>query len=144
MRTDRIPLYLSIAAATLFAAAVLTLQPYSADRGFAIPAERYVRAALAHDSMRLARLSVADSPVSWALDMARRHPTSLEAWARHSQAFVGERHGDTTQVFLYSRDAVCGDEPIQFQFVGLHNGARVAGADLRCDSTPDERRRRHP
>ena len=143
MRTDRTPLYLSIAAATLFVAAVLTLQPYSADRGFAIPAERYVRAALAHDSMRLASLSVADSPVSWALDMARRHPTSLEAWARHSEAFTGERHGDTTQVFLYSRDAVCGDEPIQFQFVGLRTGARVAGANLRCDSTPDKRRGRH-
>ena len=144
MRTDRIPLYLSMAAATLLTAAVLTLQPYSADRGFAIPAERYVRAALAQDSMALANLSVADSPVAWALHMARRSPTSLEAWARHSEAFTGEHHGDTTQVFLYSRDAVCGDEPIQFEFVGLRDDARVAGVGLHCDSAPEKRPTRRP
>ena len=142
MPADRIPLYLSLVAAILFATAVLTLQPYSPDRGFAIPAERYVRAALAQDSTKLARLSVADGPVTWALDMARHHPSSLQGWAHHSTAFTGERHGDTTQVFLYSRDAICGDAPIQFQFVGLRNGARVAGAELRCDSAPEQRRRR--
>ena len=140
MNDDRAPLYLSLVAGALLATAVLTLQPYSAEsvgRGFGRPAERYVRAALAQDSLALARLSAADSPVVWALAMARRHPGSLAAWAHQSRAFRGERHGDTTQVFLYSREAVCGDAPIQFRFVGAQGGARVLGASLTClDSAP--------
>ena len=105
MTDDKAPLYLWLVAAALLGTALLTLQPYSAEpggKGFGKPAERYVRAALAQDSVALARLSVSDSPVIWALAVARRSPRSLAAWAHHTEALTGERRGDTTQVFLYS------------------------------------------
>lgn len=135
MNDDKAPLHLSLLAAGLLAAAVLTLQPYSAEgpgNGFRRQAERYVRAALAQDSVALTRLSATDSTVVWGLAMARRHPASLAAWARHSQAFTGERHGDTTQVFVYSARALCGDAPIHFRFVHARTGDRVVGASLAC------------
>lgn len=145
MPDDKAPLYLSLAAAVLLVAAVWTLQPYSADwpgTGFAKPAQRYVRAALAQDSAALARLSAADSPVTWALALGRRQPASLAAWSRGSQAFTGERHGDTTQVFVYSRESngthpECGDGPIELRFVARGNDTRVVGARMAClDSAP--------
>jgi hypothetical protein len=143
MNDDRTPLYLSLVAGALLATAVLTLQPYSAEsvgRGFGRPAERYVRAALAQDSVALVRLSATDSPVTWALEAARRSPASLAAWAHHTQAWIGERHGDTTQVFLYSAAEVCGDAPIQFRFIDARSGAKVVGASSAClDSTPSTR-----
>ena len=143
MSEDRTPLYLSLVAATLMVLAVLTLQPYSADwpgRRFIRPAEVYVRAAMAQDSLALARLSVADSPVAWALAMSRRNPRSLAAWAHNSQAYTGERHGDTTQVFVYSGSPACGDAPIKFRFVDRPSGARVVAAALACpDSGPGRR-----
>jgi hypothetical protein len=144
MTDDKAPLYLSLVAAALLATALLTLQPYSAEpfgRGFGKPAERYVRAALAQDSVALVRLSAADSPVNWALAAARRSPASLAAWAHHTQAWTGERRGDTTQVFLYGAAALCGDAPIQFRFVGARSGAKVVGASSNClDSAPSARR----
>ena len=143
MNDDKAPLYLSLVAAALLATALLTLQPYSAEwpgKGFGRPAERYVRAALAQDSVALVRLSVTDSPVIWALAAARRSPESLAAWAHHTQAWIGERRGDTTQVFLYGADARCGDAPIQFRFVHARSGAKVVGASSAClDSAPNAR-----
>jgi hypothetical protein len=143
MNDDRAPLYLSLVAGALLATAVLTLQPYSAEsvgRGFGRPAERYVRAALAQDSVALVRLSATDSPVIWALEAARRSPGSLAAWAHHTQAWIGERRGDTTQVFLYSAAEVCGDAPIQFRFIDARHGAKVVGASSAClDSAPNAR-----
>ena len=130
-------------AAALLATALLTLQPYSAEwpgKGFGRPAERYVRAALAQDSVALVRLSATDSPVVWALAAARRYPASLAAWAHHSRAWTGERRGDTTQVFLYSAADVCGDAPIQFRFVEAQGGAKVVAASSAClDSAPSAR-----
>jgi hypothetical protein len=143
MNDDKAPFYLWLVAAAVLATAVMTLQPYSAEssgKGFGRPAERYIRAALAQDSVALARLSATDSPVLWALAVARRSPASLAAWARHTEALTGERRGDTTQVFLYSAAALCGDAPIQFQFVDARSGARVVGASSAClDSAPDAR-----
>ena len=141
MNDDKAPLYLWLAAAALLATAVLTLQPYSAEsvgRGFGKPAERYVRAALAQDSVALVRLSATDSPVIWALAAARRSPTALAAWAHHTEAWTGERRGDTTQVFLYGAAALCGDAPILFRFVHARSGAKVVGASSAClDSAPN-------
>jgi hypothetical protein len=143
MNDDKAPLYLWLVAAALLATALLTLQPYSAEsvgKGFRRPAERYVRAALAQDSVALARLSATDSPVIWALAAARRAPAALAAWAHHTQAWTGERRGDTTQVFLYSRAALCDDAPIQFRFVDARSGAKVVGASSAClDSAPNAR-----
>ena len=145
MTDDKAPLYLWLIAAALMGTAVLTLQPYSAEPwggGFGKPAERYVRAALAQDSVALVRLSATDSPVTWALAAARRSPAALAAWAHHTEAWTGERRGDTTQVFLYSRAALCGDAPIQFRFVHARSGAKVVGASSDClDSAPSARRR---
>ena len=146
MTDDKAPLYLSLIAAALLGTAVLTLQPYSAEpwgRGFGRPAERYVRAALAQDSVALARLSVSNSPVIWALAAARRSPGALATWAHHTQAWTGERRGDTTQVFLYNAAALCGDAPIQFRFVHARSGAKgakVVGASSDClDSVSNAR-----
>jgi hypothetical protein len=143
MNNDKAPFYLWLVAAALLATAVMTLQPYSAEsvgKGFGKPAERYVRAALAQDSVALVRLSATDSPVIWALAAARRSPASLAAWAHHTQAWTGERRGDTTQVFLYGAAALCGDAPIQFRFVGARSGAKVVGASSAClDSAPNAR-----
>jgi hypothetical protein len=135
MTDDKAPLYLSLAAAALLGTALLTLQPYSADpwgRGLGKPAERFVRAALAQDSVALVRLSVSDSPVIWALAAARRSPRSLAGWAHHTEAWTGERRGDTTQIFLFSGGVLCGDAPIQFRFVGARSGAKVVGASSDC------------
>ena len=143
MNNDKAPFYLWLVAAALLATAVMTLQPYSAEpvgKGFGKPAERFVRAALAQDSVALARLSATDRPVTWALAVARRAPGSLAAWAHHTQAWTGERRGDTTQVFLYSRAALCDDAPIQFRFVHARSGAKVVGASSAClDSAPNAR-----
>jgi hypothetical protein len=143
MTDDKAPLYLSLVAAALLGTALLTLQPYSAEPfggGFGKPAERYVRAALAQDSVALVRLSVSDRPVIWALAAARRSPTSLAAWTHHTEAWTGERRGDTTQVFLFSAGALCGDAPIQFRFVDARNGAKVVGASSDClDSVSNAR-----
>jgi hypothetical protein len=143
MNDDKAPLYLWLVTAALLATALLTLQPYSAEsfgKGFGKPAERYVQAALAQDSVALVRLSANDSPVIWALAAARRAPASLAAWAHHTEAWTGERRGDTTQVFLYSAAAVCGDAPIQFRFVDARSGAKVVGASSAClDSAPSTR-----
>ncbi len=143
--TTRHHLYLWLVAAALLATALLTLQPYSAEpvgKGFGKPAERYVRAALAQDSVALARLSATDRPVTWALAMARRAPGSLAAWAHHTQAWTGERRGDTTQVFLYSRAALCDDAPIQFRFVGARQRRQGGRRELGLSRFGAERARR--
>ena len=142
MTDDKAPLYLWLIAAALLGTAVLTLQPYSAEpwgRGFGKPAERYVRAALAQDSVALVLLSVSYSPVIWSLTAARRAPAALAAWAHHTEAWTGERRGDTTQVFLYSA-TLCGDAPIQFRFVHARSGAKVVDASSAClDSASNAR-----
>jgi hypothetical protein len=141
MTDDKAPLYLSLVAAAVMGTALLTLQPYSAEpwgKGFDKPAERYVRAALAQDSVALTRLSVSDRPVIWALAAARRSPKSLAGWAHHTEAWTGERRGDTTQIFVFSAGTLCGDAPIQFRFVGARSGAKVVGASSNClDSMSD-------
>lgn len=129
------PLFLTILAAGLFVAALFALQPYSADwpgRAYAKPAQRYIRAALRQDSVRLARLSASDTPVVWALDVARTHPESLALWAGRTRAWTGVRSGDTTEVLLYPRGEVCSKAPIVFRFVGSGSDARVLSASSSC------------
>jgi hypothetical protein len=129
------PLLLTILAAGLFIAALLIFQPYSADwpgTAYAKPAKRYIQAALRNDSVRLARLSVSDSPVAWALDAARLHRESLALWTGRTHAMTGVRTGDTTQVFLYPSGDVCSKAPILFRFVGSGSNARVLSASSPC------------
>lgn len=129
------PLFLTILAAGAFITALVTFQPYSADwpgGAYTKPAQRYIRAALRQDSVRLARLSASATPVVWALGAARTHPQSLALWAERTSAWTGARSGDTTQVFLYPPGETCSKAPIVFRFVGSGTGARVLSASSSC------------
>jgi hypothetical protein len=129
------PLLLTILGAGLSVAALLIVQPYSADwpgTAYGKPIQRYIRAALRQDSVRLARLSVSDSPVVWALDAARMHRESLELWTGRTEARTGVRSGDTTQVFLYPSGDACSEAPILFRFVGTGSNARVLSVSSPC------------
>jgi hypothetical protein len=129
------PLFLTILATGLFVAALITLQPYSADwpgTDYIKPAQRYIRAALKQDSLRLVGLSASETPVRWALDAARAHPESLAQWAGRTQAWTGVRSADTTQVFLYPRGDVCSEAPIVFRFVGSGSQTKVLSASSSC------------
>jgi hypothetical protein len=131
----RKPLWLTLLVAALFAAALLILQPYSADwpgRAFAKPAHRYLQAALRQDSSGLRSLSAADSPVMWGLKVGRTHTEALASWTRRSHAWIGERRGDTSEVFVYDAAEVCGEIPIVLRFVGSGDKARVLSASSRC------------
>ena len=135
MANGRVPLYLTLLAVALFAAALLTFQPYSADwpgAGYTKPARRYIRADIRQDSVGLVRLSVSLSPVAWALDAARAHPDTLALWSRRVQAWTGERWGDTAEVFVYPQGDVCGEAPIVLRFVGSGSNARVLRASSAC------------
>ncbi len=129
------PLFLTILSAVIFVAALVTLQPYSADwpgREYIKPAQQYVRAALRQDSVKLARLSVSSTPVRWALEAARKHRESLLSWEQGTQARTGERLGDTTAVYLYPHGELCSKAPIMFRFVGSGSEARVLSASSSC------------
>lgn len=135
MVNGKVPLYLTLLAMALLAAALLTFQPYSADwpgTGYTKPAQRYVRAAIRRDSVGLLRLSVSLSPVVWALDAARAHPDTLALWSRRVRAWTGERRGDTTEVFVYPFGDGCGEAPIVLRFVGSGSNAKVLRASSAC------------
>ena len=129
------PLLLTLLGAALAVAALLVFQPYSADwpgMGYTKPARRYIQAALRQDSLQLVRLSAADSPVVWALRMARSHRDTLAQWTGQTSAWAGVRAGDTTEVFLYPSGDTCSERPIQFRFVGSERKARVLSLSSTC------------
>ena len=135
MTNARISLYLTLVAMAVLAAAMLTFQPYSADwpgTGYTQPAQRYIRAAIRHDSVGLAGMSVSHPPVAWALAAARAHPETLALWGRWAQAWTGERRGDTAEVFVYPPGEACGEAPIVMRFLGSGTHARVLGASSTC------------
>jgi hypothetical protein len=139
MVNGKMPLIVTLLAAAVLGAAVLVLQPYSADfpgTAFAKPARRYIQAALAQDSLALTRLSASPTPVRWALHAARTRPESLAAWAGHVEAWTGERMGDTTQVLVFASGERCSHVPIVLRFVGSAGHVKVAEAGSAClDST---------
>ncbi len=129
------PLYLMFLAAGILATALLTFQPYSADwpgRDYVQPAQRYLKAAIRQDSVRLLGMSASVSPVLWALGAARAHPDTLALWGRLVTAWTGERRGDTTEVFVYPPGDACRGAPIVLRFVGSGNQARVLRASSDC------------
>jgi hypothetical protein len=135
MVNGRTPLYLTVLAAAAFVGAILWFQPYSADfpgGPYAQPARRYIRAALKQDSVALSRLSISPRPVLWALHVARAKPESLSAWSGRVEAWTGERKGDTTQVWVYGAGHSCSEIPIELQFVGSGDRAKVAKAESKC------------
>jgi hypothetical protein len=135
MVNGKTPLYLTVAAAVLFGAAVLLLQPYSADfpgTAYAKPARRFLRAAIRQDSLALNRVSASAAAVGWALQVGRTHPDSLAAWAGHTQTFIAERHADTAEVLVYPAGEPCSQVPIVLRFVGTGSHARVVHASSAC------------
>jgi hypothetical protein len=133
MVNGKTPTYLTLLALILILAAVLTLQPYSADSTpYARPARGFIRAAIRQDSTDLARMAVSSSPVVWALAVARAHPAKLAQWAPRTETFVGERRGDTVQVFVYPTGHVCSNAPIMFRFVRAGSEVKVAQANSAC------------
>jgi hypothetical protein len=129
------PIVLTIVAAALLVAAVLFVQPYSADfpgTAFARPARRYIRAALERDSLALTRVSTSASPVRWALRAARARPDSLAAWSSHVEAWTAARSGDTTDVLVFAESDRCHLVPLVLRFVGAGDAARVSSAASAC------------
>jgi hypothetical protein len=129
------PLYLTVAAITLFMAAVTMLQPYSVTPRWNVytrPAQRFLQAALNRDSVALASQSASASVVSWALHAARRYPDSLAVWAREAEAWSGAKWGDTAEVVLQTRSDVCRKRPIWIRFAGSGKDAVVLQASSNC------------
>lgn len=135
MVNGKAPLYLTVVGAVLLAATILLIQPYSAEfpgTAFAKPARRYLQAAIRQDSLGLSRLSASAAPVAWALEAARIHPDSLAAWTGRTQARIGMRRGDTTDVFVFPAGEPCSRAPIVLRFVGAGDDARVLKASSAC------------
>ena len=135
MAMDRRPIYGTLVFLGILLAALMLLQPYSADwpSAYASPARRYIRAAIRQDSATLMQLSTSESPVRWALAAARRHPDVLTLWKGKIEAWTGERRGDTTEVFVYPYPwGPCDEEPIILRFVSSAAAPKVTEASSEC------------
>ena len=135
MVNGKTPFYLTVVAAVLIGAAVLLVQPYSADfpgTEYAKPARRYLRAAIHQDSAGLNRVSASPAAVKWALQVARTHPDSLASWAGRTHTFVTARRADTTEVLVYPSADPCSEVPIMLWFVGTGSHTRVVRASSAC------------
>jgi hypothetical protein len=135
MVNGKAPLYLTLVGAVLLGAAILLIQPYSADfpgTAWAKPARRYLHAAISQDSVSLSRLSASAAPVAWALEAARTHPDSLAAWSGRPEAWTGVHRGDTTYVLVFPAGEPCSNAPIVLQFVGAGDDARVSKVSSAC------------
>ncbi|HEX3232887.1 MAG TPA: hypothetical protein VHR41_01735 [Gemmatimonadales bacterium] len=135
MVNGRMPLYLTLLAAVLCAAALWVLQPYTVRSpwdAYTRPAQQFLRAAIRRDSLALTRQSGSVTPVVWALAAARTQPESLKVWARDAEAWTGKRRGDTADVLLSTATAVCSRHPIWLRFVGSGEQARVVRASSAC------------
>jgi hypothetical protein len=138
MVNGKTPLYLTVLAALLAGAAVLLIQPYSADfpdNEYARPARRYLRAALQQDSSELQHLSGSRAAVEWGLQAGRIHGDTLSAWATRTTTYVIERRGDTAEVVVYSDRDPCGGAPIVLKLLGRGARARVIEAGSKCLAT---------
>jgi hypothetical protein len=135
MVNGKTPLYLTVVAAALFGAAVLLLQPYTADfpgTAYARPARRFLRAAIRQDSLGLDRVSASAAAVEWALQVGRNHPDSLAAWAGPTHTFIAKWRADTAEVLVYPAGEPCSQVPIVLRFVGTGSRARVVQARSVC------------
>ena len=135
MVNGKMPVYLTLLAAGLCAAALWIFQPYSVRSpwdAYTRPAQRFLQAALTRDSLGLRRLSGSMAPVVWALEAARARPESLVVWARDAEAWTGKRRGDTADVLLSTRTEVCSRHPIWLRFVGTGDDVKVLRASSTC------------
>jgi hypothetical protein len=135
MVNGKTPLYLTVVALVLIGAAVLLVQPYSADfpgTDYAQSARRYLRAALRQDSLALEAVSASPAAVEWALHVARAHPDSLAAWTGRTSTYVTARRADTTEVLVYPVADPCSKVPIALTLIGSRSHAKVIGASSAC------------
>jgi hypothetical protein len=122
-------------AALVAIVAVLWLQPYSVIspyRAYTEPARRFLRAALAQDSLELQRRAVSPQPVQWALQAAKGDARALEVWAKLLRPYSGRRHGDTTMVVFQTSTRVCYLRPLAMTFVQEAEEPRVLAASSSC------------
>ncbi len=126
----------SLVLATLVAIMVVVwLQPYSVIspyRAYTAPARRFLRAALAHDSLELRKQAVSPEPVQWAFRAAQENPNALAVWARLLRPRGGTRHGDTTTVVFQTSTRDCYLRPVVMTFVRRAEGPRVLVASSSC------------
>jgi hypothetical protein len=116
-------------------AAVVWLQPYSVFspyRAYTDPARRFLRAALAQDSVELQRRAVSRQPVEWALDAGKGDRSALAVWARLLRPYSGRRHGDTTTVVFQTSTRVCYLRPVTMTFVRTAAEPQVLVASSSC------------
>jgi hypothetical protein len=133
MVNGKVPLYLTLLAGVLGAAALWLLQPYTVRSpwdAYTRPAQRFLEAALKRDSVALSRQSGSIAPVVWALEAARARPESLMAVARDAEAWTGQRRGDTADVLLSAE--ACSRHPIWLRFVGSGDQVKVLRATSTC------------
>jgi hypothetical protein len=133
MVNGRMPLYLTLLAGVVCAAALWLLQPYTVRspwNAYTRPAQRFLAAALERDSAALSRQSGSVAPVVWALQAARTRPESLMAVVRDAEAWTGRRRGDTADVLLSSE--ACSRHPVWLSFVGRGAGMKVLSASSTC------------
>jgi hypothetical protein len=124
-----------IVAAVIALATVLWLQPYSVNspyRAYTEPARRFLRAALAHDSVELHRRAASRQPVEWALQASNGDTRALAVWAQLLRPYSGHRRGDTTTVVFQTSTRVCYLRPVAMTSVRAAEGPRVLLASSSC------------
>jgi hypothetical protein len=129
---EKTPYLISLGAGVLLAAGLLIFQPYSVFspwRGYTRPVRQYLDAASRRDSIRLEQQSLGTGAVQWALAAARARPDSVADWARHAQAWAGQRRGDTTAVFVQLPNSWC---DLVVEFVGPAEHPKVGRASAPC------------
>jgi hypothetical protein len=92
---------------------------------------RLIRAAAAHDSVRLDHLVSSPGLASRMLAAARSHPEQF-AEAGRMQVVTGERAGDTTRVWF--SHLPCPGQVVVVTFRNTGAGVRIYDADLPCRS----------
>ena len=124
-----------ILAILLVIAAVVWLQPYSVFspyRAYIEPARRFLRAALAQDSVELRRRAVSSQPVQWALDAGKGDRAALAVWAQLLRPYSGRRRGDNVTVVFQTSTRVCYLRPVTMSFVQAAAEPRVLVASSSC------------
>lgn len=131
MSLDRVPALLASLLSLLGLAVVLGLQPYSVARPwsrFDEPGQRFIEAALRHDTVALEQLSASPEAMRWAFEAGREGRSALVAWAHSGRASLGFIRGDTTDVWYDTPTDAC---PFRLTFIGRHT-PRVVRAHARC------------
>lgn len=139
MANGKTPAYLAVLAVVFAVGVLLLWQPYSVTprwKRYAAPMESYLRAAVRQDSVALARQTLSDSAVTWALHAARAHPQALAVWARDARPSWGLERGDTAIIGLETFTEVCDANPIVLRFVVHEKRPMVAQASSACFEAP--------